>query len=157
VITVSSDITESEILWLCTNARPDEREQYSAIGGQPWEPNEVAAEITAKTGTKWVIRDNGMPVVAMGYDHVVNDVWQSWMIGTMESWDRYWRTITKVCRKIMSAMLDVGAKRLQTCVLASREKTCEWYVRGLKMRYEGTLDGFGANGEAMAIYARVKE
>ena len=149
--------TLEEALLICRSARPDEQEQFHALTGRAWDAEVVAAEVVAKDGLKWVALDNGHPFVMGGYDHVVNAVYQSWMVGTMVDWRTHWRSITKVSRKVMQAVLDSGATRLQTCVLASREKTCEWYVRALKMNFEGHMRGFGANGETMAMYARVKE
>lgn len=149
--------TLEETLAICRNARPDERHQYQALTGLPWDAEAVAESIMSKTGMKWAFLDDGVAFVLGGYDHVVNDVYQSWMVGTMDDWGTHWRSITKTSRKIMQAVLDSGARRLQTCVLASREKTCEWYVRGLKMNLEGYMRGFGANGETMAMYARVRE
>lgn len=149
--------TWEEALLICRNARPDEQEQYHALTGRSWDAEAVAAEIMGKDGLKWLVLDNKHPFVMGGYDHVVNNVYQSWMVGTMVDWQTHWRSITKVSRKVMQAVLDSGATRLQTCVLASRTKTCEWYVRALKMELEGYMRGFGANGETMAMYARVKE
>lgn len=149
--------TIEEALAICRNARPDEQEQYYALTGKTWNPERVVHEICHKQGPKWVALDGDKPFIMGGYDHVVNDVWQSWMVGTMADWRTHWRSITKVSRKVMDALLATGARRLQTCVLASREQTCEWYVRALKMTFEGNMRGFGANGETMAMYARVKE
>lgn len=149
--------TYDDVRLICAMARPDEQEQYTALCGAPWDAERVTEEVMARTGPKWAAHYNGTVFVVGGYDHVINDVWQAWMVGTMAYWDQYWRSITKVSRKAIQAMLDSGARRIQVGALASREKTCEWYVKGLKMTFEGYLQGFGANGETMAMYAKVRE
>lgn len=149
--------TAQEVRYIVERARMDEREQYTALCGLPWNSEQVIDEIMQKTGVRFVARYHDKAFVIGGYDHVVNDVWQSWMVGTMFHWETQWRSITKVSRRVMDSLMEAGARRLQTCVLASRKKTCEWYVKGLKMQLEGELRGFGANGETMAMFARVKE
>jgi hypothetical protein len=88
-------------------------------------------------------------------------VYQSWMIGTDASWDHHWRGITKSTRFVMDRLLlgvddePAIARRLQTTALASRKKACEWYERGLKMQFEGTLRGFGIGREDVVVYSRI--
>jgi len=149
--------TLRDLLIICHQARPDEISQYEALFGKEWDFEEVAADRFSRGGIKFVMLDEDKPIVAGGYDLILSGVWQSWMIGTMDNWETHWRSITKNTRKVMTELLDGGARRLQTCVLSSRKQTCEWYVRGLKMQYEGSLRQFGANGETMDMYARVKE
>lgn len=154
---VVRDLTEQDALAACGNCREDDRDQYERLTGMSYLPEIVAADIMQKNGAKWAAEYNGTLFVIGGYEPLVNAVWQSWMVSTTEDWARNWRAITKVSRRAMDAMFDVGARRLQTIVLASRAKTCEWYVKGLKMSLDGLLPGFGANGETAAIYSRVRE
>lgn len=146
-----------DLLNLCAKARPDEIEQYEALLGKPWSMEEVAVDFFNRPGVKYVLLDDNKPIVAGGYDLIIPGVWHSWMIGTPDNWEQYWRSITKYSRMVMDDLFDGGARRLQTCVLASRVKTCEWYVRGLKMQLEGTMRGFGMKGEDMAMFSRIKE
>lgn len=144
-----------ELLKLASMARPDEIEQYEALVGKKYDFEEVAVDFYNRPGVKLVILDGDTPIVAGGYDLIMPGVWQSWMIGTMDTWKTHWRTITKCTRRFMDGMLETE-RRLQTLVLASRVQTAEWYVRGLKMEYEGTLKGFGMNGEDADMYARIR-
>lgn len=150
--------TLEEVRYICANVREDDRQQAEAFSGKPWVADEVALGIMAKdNGVKWVARKDGRPFLIGGYDNVVNEVWQSWMLGTMVDWRSHWMSMTKIARRVMDVMFEIGARRLQTFVLPSRVETCEWYVRALKMQLEGELRGYGANGETLAIYARIKE
>lgn len=150
--------TLNDIVDVTHYVRQDEVEQYEILSGREWNSEEVVVECFSKPGVKFVLLDGNKPFAVGGWEPLVNDVWQSWMIGNMVYWETHWRSITKLCRSAMRIMFtDTNAKRLQTCVLASRTKTCEWYVRGLKMQAEGIFRCYGANGEDMAMYARIKE
>lgn len=146
-----------DLLRLCLNARPDEIEQYEALIGETWNAEAVAVDFFNRQGVKFVLLDDNRPIGAGGYDLVIPGVWHSWMIGTPDNWEHHWRSITKYSRRVMEELFNGGARRLQTCVLASRAKTCEWYTRGLKMQFEGSMRGFGMNGEDMAMFSRIKE
>lgn len=145
-----------DLLYLCHRARPDEREQWEALTGREWQTDDVAIDLHSREGVGIVLLDGERPVCAGGYSPVINHVWESWMVGTMDDWDKHWRTITKVSRRLMNQLLAGDVLRLQTAVLATRTKTCEWYVRGLKMKFEGRMHSMGANGEDMDIYARIR-
>jgi len=146
-----------DLLSLCDSARPDEQQQFTALTGQDWEPEAVANIFYNKPGVKFVAKDRGVPFVAGGWEPVIDGVYQSWMVGTMGFWESHWRSITKVSLKSMIYMFNNGARRLQTCVTADRAEACNWYIRGLKMRFEGLFEGFGIHGEDMAMFAKLKE
>jgi len=147
--------TMMDLLILCHGARPDEIEQYQALTGNAWTTDGVANENYNRPGVKFVLLDDDRPIVAGGWDMVIEGVWQSWMVGTMENWETHWRSITKYTRTTMDLMFQNGARRLQTFATAERARACEWYVRGLKMEPEGVMRGFGANGEDMAVFAKL--
>ena len=149
--------TVLDLLLLCNQARPDEIMQYEALVGKEWVTEEVAVDFFVRDGTKFVLLEGDKPICAGGYDLIIPGVWHSWMVGTMENWDTHWRSITKYSRRVMDGLFEEGARRLQTCVLAERKKACEWYVRGLKMQFEGSMRNFGSNGETMDMYARIRE
>lgn len=148
--------TMLDLLKLCSDARPDEIEQYQELTGNEWLMDEVANEHYNRQGTKFVLLDGDYPIVAGGWDLLIDGVWQSWMVGTMSNWGTHWRSITKYTRRTMDAMFEDGARRLQTCATAKRTEACEWYRRGLLMQREGVFRGWGVNGEDMVMYARVK-
>lgn len=146
-----------DILIVARDAREDEKQQYKILTGRDWDSDYVATEGFNKAGVKFVFLDDNKPFCVGGWEPVVDGVWQSWMIGNMDYWESHWRTITKLCRQTMQIMFDDGARRLQTYVLESRTKTCDWYVRGLKMQPEGVFRNFGMNGEDMALYSRIRD
>jgi hypothetical protein len=148
--------TLGDLMLLCSKARPDEIEQYEALVGEEWDTEKVAVDHWQRPGVKFVLVADGKPIVAGGFDPVIPGVLQSWMVGTMDTWESHWRSITKYSRRIMDELLESGARRLQTCVLTSRYETCEWYKRGLKMEFEGTFRRYGAHGESMDLYARIR-
>lgn len=156
MITMASP-TLLDMLIVATQARDDERRQYASLVGREWIPEQVANEVFSKDGVKFVLLDVDKPFVVGGWEPLIDGVYQSWMIGNMLYWETHWRSITKLCRKSMAIMFDTGARRLQTCALASRVKACEWYVRGLKMQPEGIMRAFGVNGEDMAMFSRISE
>jgi len=146
-----------DLLRLCYDARQDEIEQYESLIG-PWDYEEAAIAFHHRVGLKFGLMNNeGEVVCAGGWDPVIPGVYQSWMVGTDENWKRYWRSITKHSRIVMDALMKDGARRLQTGALASRTRACDWYVRGLKMQYEGTCKNFGFKGEDMVTFVRLQE
>ena len=146
-----------DILKLCSNARDDEIEQYEALIG-PWNIDDATNGFYNRPGIKFaLVNDDNIAICVGGWDHVIPGVWQSWMVGTNDYWDRYWRSITKYSLRTMDGLFRDGARRLQTGALASRTRACEWYVRGLKMHPEGICEGFGLKGEDMATFAKLKE
>lgn len=146
------------LLYLCHNARDDEIEQYEALLGRPWDAEAVAADHFSRQGASLVLlsKRTGLPVVAGGWCPLHEGVWAGWMVGTQEGWDAEWRAITLACNSVMRRMLSNGARRLQLLVLGSREKTCEWYERGLRMQREGEMKAYGAGGETAVCYARTQ-
>lgn len=149
--------TLMDILMLCSNARPDEIEQYEALIG-PWDMDDAANGFYNRAGIKFsLVNDDNISICAGGWDEIIPGVWQSWMVGTEQYWERYWRSITKYSLRTMQGLFDMGARRLQTNALASRTKACEWYMRGLKMHPEGVCKSFGLGGEDMATFVRLKE
>ena len=148
-----------DLLYLCAHARQDDRAQYEAIMGIPWNVDMVAADHFNRQGVKFALLDvDGTPLAAAGWDLTCSPgVWNSWMVGTDKGWDEHWRSITKACRSVMECMFSDGsAHRLETQSIQSRNKACLWYMRGLKMQYEGTRNGVCKNGESILMYARVE-
>lgn len=149
--------TMLDLLRICDQARPDEIAQYVALTGMEWSTDQVASDMFNKSGAKFVFLDDDTPFCVGGWETVIDGVYQSWMVGTMHYWEKYWRSITKLSRQTMEFMFSQGARRLQVCVDTKRTKTCEWYVRGLKLELEGVLYSFGINGEDMAMYVKFRE
>jgi hypothetical protein len=150
--------TMLDILQICHDARAEEMDQYEATTGLVWHDDDVANYLYSKEGVKFSIIVDDIAVSVGGWEPLVSGVWQAWMIGTTDNWAKYWRTITKETRKIVAAMFtETETRRLQIPVLASRVKACEWFVRGLKFEYEGTMKQYGVSGEDVAMYVKFRE
>lgn len=145
------------LVYVCERMRADEIEQYAALCG-PFDPERAAIAFARAPGHKFtVLGPDGFPAACGGYEEVFPGVWQSWMAGTPAGWTTSWRAITKGSRWLADGLLELGARRLQTNALASRTEAIEWYERGLGLKREGTWRSYGANGEDVACFARVRE
>lgn len=148
--------TLSDYLMICDRLPVDEREQYEAFTGQSYDRDIMATGLYQKTGPAWLLTANGIPLCAAGYDYIRPGVWQDWMVNTPEAFGEHWRTVTKHCRRGMTALLDqTSAHRLQCVSLANRKVAHKWYAV-LGLASEGTLKNYGANGEDAIMFARVK-
>ncbi len=150
--------TMIDFLRICREARPDEIEQYEALVGVEWDTEIVVNDLFNRVGVKFAIMNENIAIAVLGWEPIIPGVWQAWMVGTMDNWDKYWRSLTKLCRETVRIMFaSEETRRLQIGVLASRKKTCEWYIRGMKFHYESTMKNFGLGGEDMAIYVKFRE
>lgn len=140
----------------CQLAQADEIAQYEAFNG-PWDAQDVAADLFRRPGLRFcLIDDDSMPIVIAGYDPVRDGVWESWMIGSADAWQKYGKTITRETRKIMHALLASDAHRLQLTVLASRLAARSWYERALGMTGV-PLPSYGRGGEDAVLYSLTRE
>jgi hypothetical protein len=148
----------SDIWQMCANLRQDEIDKYMAMNSEPhWDFEQAARRFDRMIGHKICLFDtDGAPIIVAGWEPIVPGVFDGWMLGTEEGWDKHWRAITRVTRWGMDYLMASGAHRLQIMSLASRDKACEWYERGLKMRQEGTLALYGRHGEDVATFVRLR-
>lgn len=145
------------LIHLAEHMRPDEQANFLAIvGGHTYKPDLAVKALIGTPGMAFaVIDDDGTPVVAGGYTSSRGHAWDAWMVGTMDGWESRWRNITKAVRWSMDEMFKAGVQRIAVTTITSRTQAIEWYERALAMRCEGILRKAGANGEDLAIYARV--
>lgn len=143
---------------LALDMREDERRQWCAItGAAEYDADLAAQNFISAPGVKFcLLDDDGRPVAAGGYIDKGFGVWQSWMVGTDVGWEKHWRTITKEVRKVMQAMFDGGARRLETEAMEDRRAAHVWYVRSLGMRREGVHLGKYADGSTAVSFGRVR-
>lgn len=141
---------------VCSRLPDDEQEQFEAFSGQPYDAARVAAAFSLREGPAWVVTADDEPIVVAGFDMIRDGVWQDWLFSVPEAWDeRHWRTVTKTARRVMDAMLQAGAHRLQCVSLASRIHAHRWY-KPLGLELEGTLRGYGVNGEDALMFSRLR-
>ncbi|WP_164241931.1 hypothetical protein [Stenotrophomonas maltophilia] len=158
-IQTTSQFLFEDLAYVARNMRPDEVAQDMAFNGTKVHDVESAIlRMVNVAGPKVVMFADGLPILCGGFYCIRPGVWEGWQAGTMAGWDRYWRSITKVTRKINDRMLaDPDVHRIQLCAMAGREKTFEWYERGLGYRREATLHRYCASGADAVMFARVKE
>jgi hypothetical protein len=142
-----------EFIMVAHRMPDDEREQFEAFSGEKYDPDRAAAAFYLRGGPSWVIIADGEPIVVAGFDMIRDGVWQDWMFSTPVAWERYWRPVTRLSRRVMDFMLQEAAHRLQCVSLASRVNAHRWY-RPLGLKLEGTLEGYGVNGENALMFSR---
>lgn len=157
MIRVTTPIVE-DFAYLARRMRPDEIEQHMAFHGDAEYDADLAIQrFLAVRGPKFVITDDGVPVVAGGFYAIRPGVWEGWQVGTLDSWATHWRAITRHTRRLNDALLaSPECHRLQLCAMAGRDKTYEWYERALGYTREAVLKGYCANGRDAVMFARVK-
>lgn len=145
-----------DFVWLAMHMREDERAQWEALTGMPYDADIAARGFANIPGVSFVLLDDeGRAFCAGGFEEIRPRVWQTWMAGTAEGWEQHWRAITKHSRRLMANLFESGrAQRIQTYALASRTAAHEWYRRGLQQQFEATHPCFFADGQAAVCYAR---
>lgn len=147
-----------DFVYVCQRLPEDQRRQWTALSfqGEPYDPDRAAIALAAKCCPKWcLVHPDGTPIAIGGYDMIREGVFQDWLIGTEEGWRDHWRAITKACNRVMKRMLETEAHRLQCVALADRTMAHKWF-RSVGLKYEGTLRGYGYNGEDAVMYARTR-
>ncbi|WP_313416047.1 hypothetical protein [Stenotrophomonas sp.] len=158
-VTASSDVLIEDLAYLARNMRPDEIAQDLAMtGAAEYDPQQAILKMASVHGPKFVLLADGVPVVAGGFWQVRPGVWEGWQLGTMAGWEKHWRAITKITRRLNDRMLaEPNVHRLQLYGQAGRDKTFEWYERSLGYQREATLSRYCANGDDAVLFARIKE
>ena len=152
-----SGVTLLDALVVCSELPADERTQYEAFTGRPYDMEAAACSSFAAPGVKWtLLTDIGRPIVVGGFVPLRAGVWQDWMHSTPLAWSpACWRPVTRLCRRIMDDLLQTEAHRLQCVSLADRTQAHAWY-RPLGLEYEGVLRGYGVNGQDAKMFARTR-
>lgn len=154
-LTLYKKASLTDLLIICHRLPEDERDQYEAFTGRPYDSQEMALGCAVRTGPSWVLYCDEGPLCAAGFDYLRPGVWQDWMVSTPECWTKHWRGVTKNVKRVMDAMLTTEAHRLQCVSLRSRIHAHRWYeVLGLTL--DGPLPGYGAHGEDALMFSRLK-
>ena len=157
----SMELSDNDIFHVAYRMRQDEVDQYLSITGySEYNPFEFVESVLASKGEiEFGLYDNdGMPYCVGGLIQVRPKVWQTWMAGTQEGWDKHWRSITKLSRRAIDDLLKSNlCNRVQCYSLHSRHKTHEWYRRGLGMDFESINHKFFADGQNAACHVKIKE
>lgn len=158
IVTTLAKPNMMDFLKVCCRPQKDEVEQYKAMTGREWDVDAAAVELYDRGGEKFVLLDDDdEPIAVGGFENTVGGVWETWMLCVDGVWEQYGAELTQACNDTIQAMLDDGARRIQTTALLSRERACKWYVKGLRMKLESVADKFGVNGEDVACFVRFRE
>lgn len=145
-----------DIFQVCHEMMPDEREQYEAFNGAPYDALNFSARLSLLTGPAWALFEDKKPIAIAGFEELRRGVWQDWMVSTPAAWEpRNWRGTTRHVKKTMDAMLKSGAHRLQCVSLRSRIQAHRWY-QVLGLRQEGVLEAYGVEGQDALMFARLR-
>lgn len=145
-----------DFIKVCAKMPQDEREQLEAFTGEPYDIDGAAVGNFTAPGPKWVIKVDDEPIIVGGFVPQRPGVWRDFLLTTPEAWDKHWFSVTRICRRVMDAMLLSGqAHRLECITPASREKAFKWY-RVLGYNKEGLHPGYCANGADAVSFARVR-
>jgi len=157
----SMNPTTEDIFYVASNMRQDEIDQFLSITGYgKYDPNDFTASVLDCIGEiKFGLYDNdGTPYCVGGLIQVRAKVWQTWMAGTQEGWDKNWRSITKLSKRAIDDLLKSRlCNRVQCYSLHNRHKAQEWYRRGLGMDFESINHKFFADGQNAACHVKIKE
>ena len=144
-----------DLLQVCFQLPPDEREQYEAFTGLEYDPENLATMLYGAPEPRWTIWVDMAPIFIAGFTQIRPGVLQDWAVTTPQAWDAHWRPVTRIVRGAMAEMLQTRAHRLQCVSLASRTLAHRWY-EALGLEREGLLRGYGANGEDAIMFSRLR-
>ena len=141
-------------------ATQDQREHFKTMTGTEWDIDGVALGGFQSVGPKWSIHIDGAPVAVGGFAQQRPGVYRDWFIFAPVAFEKAnWRTVTRLCRKLMDWVLQNGAHRLECLVpfgrVESRPQLAKWY-KLLGYNKEALLYGYCANGADAFCYSRVR-
>lgn len=148
------DPNRTEIDYVCHHMREASREELLTVrsGGA----HELAQELSASGGFKWVGYHNGRPAALIGAFPIHQGVWGLFGLGT-DDWKNIWRAVTLVAKRdMMQAVSGSGAHRAQCATLESHVETHKW-LRFLGATHEAELPGYGKNGEDYRIFSWLRK
>lgn len=143
-----------DFLHVCHQVSEDQRREYVALQGKPFDADCVALELANRGAPYWaIVSQTGETIAIGGFTWIRKGVWQDWLLYAEGCWSEHWRGLSKICRRVIDTMMQ-DSHRIQCITLASRDSARSWY-RILGYEYEATLKGFGCDGEDAVIYSRV--
>lgn len=147
----------SDLVQLAHGMRDDEKDQWCAVTGFGQYNADLAARIFANfNGPSYCLVDvDGTPLVAAGFEQVRPKVWQAWMAGSPDAWERHWKRITRECKREGDRLLATKANRLQIYALAERTQAHRWY-EALGYRFEVLREQFFADGRDAVCYVKTR-
>lgn len=159
----------TDFIQVCAQMPEDERAQVEAMTGEKYDIDSAAVGNFTAPGPKWVIKvaedeesfivGNSTPIIIGGFVPQRPGVYRDFLLTTPLAWEKYGFQVTRICRRIMDAVLMTHAHRLECIVPAarveSRPELAKWY-RILGYTQEGRHHGYCASGADAISFARVK-
>lgn len=129
-----------------------DRQQWEEITGAPYVSDDIALICWNFSGPRWAICDEtGMALAVAGCRRMRPHVYQSWFLSGNELW-LHGKKVTEITAKVMHAMLQDDAHRIETLCLASRADTRSWYEK-VGLHFEAEFPNYCVSGAAVAQYA----
>lgn len=147
-----------DILIVGCDLPQEEKDQIVAFGGAEFDHQRIAALCWQLPGPKWsFVKADGTPIVTGGLTRLHKGVYRSWFMASPEAWSQTNAGgVTRCTIEVIQGMLKSDhVHRIETLVLASREKARAWYNK-VGLEYESTLRNYGVNGEDAALYVAFK-
>lgn len=161
-ITLYRDPYLLDFLKLAADLPQDERDQLAKLTGYEYDIDGAAIGNFSVPGPKWVAKlEDGTLLMAGGFVPKRPGVYHDFLLSGKLAWSKeYGRRCTRICRDLMTGMLNSGqAHRLETVVpaarLAARPELERWYTL-LGYNKEGTHYGYCADGSDAVWFSRVK-
>jgi hypothetical protein len=168
IVRCYNDPWMTDFIQVCARMPQDEREQLTALTGEEYNIDSAAVGNFMVPGPKWVIKagsaedhEKGLaqPIIIGGFVPQRPGVYRDFLLTTSEAWEQHGFQVTRICRRIMDAMLMSHAHRLECIVPAprveSRPELAKWY-KVLGYHQEGRHYGYCANGADALSFSRVK-
>lgn len=135
----------------------DQRQHFTAMTGHDYDVDGIAIGNYMANGPKWAIRLDNEPIAVGGFAVQRPGVYRDFFLSTAEAFrpDLYFR-VTRICRRVMDAMMLNGAHRIECIVPEARvsPQLHKWYA-ALGYRKEGLLGAYCADGQDALCYVRV--
>jgi hypothetical protein len=132
-----------------------ERDVYARLHGEVFDAERAAAWAYNVDGLKWVFDIPAAPVAIGGFIPVTPGTFRTWFYATERAWRECGKELTEAVAGLIREALKL-AHRVETVTLADQEKARTWYPR-IGLEFESTLRGYGANGEAAAMYVALRD
>lgn len=143
------------MLHITSRLRDADKREQDALR---WDSNEqaLAADMLALGSPSWIACavDPLEPVYAFGLTPVRPGVWAMWGFGT-NRWPDVALKVSRWCRRVIQPSAPKMGHRIECYVLAEKESAHRWIERFGGV-CEGTLRGYGKNGEDFKLYAWTK-
>jgi hypothetical protein len=138
----------------------DQIEHFEQATGQKWDIDGIAIGNFTQPGPKYAILKDGEVLAVGGFSVQRPGVVRDFFLSVPEAFDpENFRTVTRLCKRLMAHVLDSGAHRIECIVPAKRvEKMPQlerWYSI-LGYNFEARHHGYCADGSDALCYSRVR-